>query len=164
MEPTAIIMFKESVQYVDRHIAVKPFCSFFGLDFQNQVGKIKKDPVLNQLYGNFRTVGADFRQREMFCLSKRGFIRWIDRINPQNVDSNLREKFIQFQILIDEYLYGNEDENEQMRIDYQRLKKLRHLYAKIGREIQRVESSVKNYLDSRFPQLSLNFEEKKQLS
>ncbi len=163
MEATVITMFKQSVQFFDKNVAVKPFCAFFGLDFQNQVEKIRKDPVLNQLYGNFRTVGADLKQRDMFCLSKRGFVRWIDRINPKNVDGNLRDKFIQFQILVDEFLYGSEQENEQMRVDYTRLKRLRTLYGKIGREIQRVETNVKTYLDTRFTQLSIEFNETKQL-
>ena len=148
-------MFTQSVLFCKNHIAVKPFCTFFGLDFQNQVERIKRDPVLNQLYGNFRTVGSDSKQREMFCLSKRGFVRWIDRINPQNVDEFLREKFIQYQILIDDYLYGSEEENQKIKIDYVRLKKLKRLYSLIGREIQRYESNVKLYMDARFCQMSL---------
>ncbi len=157
METTELTMFRNSVQQIESNIAVKPFCTFFGLNFQNQVERIKRDPVLNQLYGNFRTVGADFKQREMFCLTKRGFIRWIDRINPQNVAENLRENFIRFQILIDDYLYGSEQDNEQMRLNYTRLKKLRQLYAKVGREIQRVDTEVKCFLDNRYIQLSFEF-------
>lgn len=157
METTELTMFKNSVRLIDSNIAIKPFCTFFGLNFQNQMERIKRDPVLNQLYGNFHTTGADNKQYSMFCLSKRGFIRWIDRINPQNVAENLRGNFIRFQILVDDYLYGSSQENEQMRLNYTRLKKLRQLYAKIGREIQRVDTEVKYFLDNRYVQLSFEF-------
>lgn len=131
------------------------FGDFFKLFIMPQKNQ---NPIMqNQLYGNFHTTGADNKQYSMFCLTKRGFIRWIDRINPQNVAENLRENFIRFQILVDDYLYGSSQENEQMRLNYTRLKKLRQLYAKIGREIQRVDTEVKCFLDNRYVQLSFEF-------
>lgn len=52
-----------------------------------QIERIKRDPVLSQLYGNFRTNGAEGKQYLMISQTKRGFLRWIDQINPQNVDA-----------------------------------------------------------------------------
>lgn len=156
METTALSMFTATVKFIDDRIAIKPFCEFFGLDFQNQTDRIKRDPILNQLYGNFHTVAQDSKQRAMFCLTKRGFIRWIDRLSPQNVAENLREKFIQFQILIDEYLNGSEEEKKLIGHLNYRLQSLKSQYAAIGLEIQRVNKELFTAISNRY-QYSLPF-------
>lgn len=156
METTSLQMFNATVQYINDSIAIKPFCEFFGLDFQNQCERIKRDIILSQLYGNFRTVAQDSKKREMFCLTKRGFIRWIDRLSPQNVAENLREKFIQFQILIDEYLNGStESKNEIARLTVSIAHK-RSQYSQLGNEIQ-FEVKQRERLLNQTYQYSLSF-------
>lgn len=158
METTALTMFNATVKFIDDKIAVKPFCEFFGLDFQNQTERIKRDPILNQLYGNFRTVAQDLKQREMFCLTKRGFIRWIDRLNPQNVAENLREKFIQFQLLIDEYLNGSEEEKLMIGQLNAKLQELKAEYGRLGAEVKATQKALFEALNNRY-QYSLPFSE-----
>jgi len=164
METTALQMFNATVKFIDDHISIKPFCEFFGLDFQNQCERIKRDPVLNQLYGNFRTTGADSKRYMMVCLTKRGFIRWIDRLNPQNVAENLREKFIQFQILIDEYLNGSEQEQKYIASLNNELQLLQQQYSEMGNRIKQARKDLFAALNKRY-QYSLPFmPEAKQLN
>lgn len=164
METTSLVMFNATVKFIDDKIAIKPFCEFFGLDFQNQCDRIKRDPILNQLYGNFHTVAQDSKQRAMFCLTKRGFIRWIDRISPQNVAENLREKFIQFQILIDEFLYGSEQEQKYIAGLNNEIQMLQQQYSEIGNRIKQARKQLFAALNKRY-QYSLPFApETKQLN
>lgn len=158
MKTTELQMFSETVQYINQSIAVKPFCQFFGLDFQNQTERIKRDPILSQLYGNFRTTGADSKQYLMFCLTKRGFIRWIDRISPQNVEPELREKFISFQILIDDYLNGSAEEQKLIGELNTKLQDLQLQYSAIGNSIKTTRRQLFAALNKRY-QYSLTFEE-----
>ena len=178
METTALEMFKKTVQYEHSYIWVKPVCEFFELNVQSQQRKLKKDPILEKLWTktstdltkNEKLVGKntpDFGivdNNGRVLLSKKGFVRWIQIINTNTVAEPLREKFSIYQELVFDYLYGNMEQENQIKVDYARLKKLRHLYAKIGREIQRVDNNVKLYMDTKFTQLSIEFNEPKQLN
>jgi len=156
METTALTMFTATVKFIDDKIAIKPFCEFFGLDYRNQKDRIKQDPILNQLCGNFHTVAQDLKQREMFCLTKRGFIRWIDRISPQNVAPELREKFIEFQILIDEHLNGSEQEQKYIAGLNNELQLLQQQYSEMGNRIKQARKDLFAALNKRY-QYSLPF-------
>ena len=69
-------------------------------------------------------------------LTKKGFIRWIQTINHNTVREDLRDKFIQYQTMIFDYLYGSAHEHATAKANYNRLQKLNRLYSKIGNEIQ----------------------------
>jgi hypothetical protein len=170
METTALAIFRETVQYSGQNIWVKPVCEFFKLDVQNQYRKIKNDPILGKLYGkntadfkeNGELVGkntADLGEIDnngRILLSKKGFLRWIQIINGNTINGLLRERFIIFQELIFDYLYGSAHDEEQIKIHYSRLQKLEKLYGKVGAEIKREKSIVATFLNGRYTQLSLH--------
>ena len=114
MEKTSLIMFGKTVTYHHENIWVKPVCDFFNLDVQNQYTKIKNDPVLGKLYGKNNTESAkteklygkssndlgEIDNNGRILLSKKGFLRWIQIINPNTIDKTLRNSFILYQELI----------------------------------------------------------------
>ncbi len=149
MENTELTMFTETIRFQNSNIWIKPVCDFFKLDVQNQYTKIKNDPILGKLYGknstdlseNNKLYGkstpdlGEIDKNGRVLLSKKGFVRWIQIINANTIVEHLREKFILYQSLVFDFIYGSFEQEQKIKVDYQRLKKLRNLYATIGREI-----------------------------
>lgn len=151
-------MFQQSVKYVDAdHIAIKPVCDFFDINYRNQLDRIKKHEMLNQLCGKNHMVAFDNRLRSMYSFPKHGFLMWIYGINPKIVASHLRENFITFQMLVHEFVFGAVQNIEIARVNHQRLKKAKSLYGKIGNLIKQLEGEQSLYLESHFNQLKLSF-------
>jgi hypothetical protein len=127
METTQLSIFNRTIKTDDECIFVKPLCDFFQIDYDNQVVRIKNDAVLSSQTGKkpFETLFGDTRPR--VCLTKKGFVRWIQLINPNTLPENLREKFMQYQTDIFDFFYGTAQEEteirrlmgEQQRIDLQ---------------------------------------------
>ena len=159
METTALTMFTNTIHYSGECIFVKPVCDFFNLDYQNQVEKIKNDRVLAKSYGKNRNNLLFGDNYPRVSLSKKGFLMWVLRINANTVIEHLREKFICYQELVTDFLYGTYEESETLKIQYSRLKRLRKLYSKVGLEIQRVQNVVTRMLDERYEQHSIDFTE-----
>jgi hypothetical protein len=98
------VIYKKTVRFIDEeHIAIKPLCDFFGIDYQHQARKFKEDKFLQQLSCKNTTVAFDGRQRSMISVQKDAFLLWVCGISHNIVDPNLREKFIEFKLHIHEY-------------------------------------------------------------
>lgn len=174
MTTNELVMFKETVKYSQNKVWVKPVCDFFRLDVQNQYIKIKKDPILGKLYGKNSTDIDENEKLEgkntpdlgevdkngRILLTKKGFLRWIQIINPNTVLIEMRETFLIYQTLICDYLFGAPEENERASVSHARLHKLEKLYSKIGLEIKRTKSDLNRYLNQHFGQTELKFIEK----
>lgn len=158
MENNKLTMFNDAIVYSGENVWVKPLCDFFEINVQNQYRKIKKDRILTKLRIKMSADLGEIDENGRILLSKKGFLRWVQIINPNTVKPEMREQFILFQELVFDYLYGNARAEEQAKLDYNKIKRYRKLYAKIGRELQRLERSFGGYLDSKFNQLSINFD------
>lgn len=184
METSAIAMFRNTIQYQDNLIWVKPVCEFFNLSVQSEYRKIKKDPILGNLWTKSSTDfekkadfdaktsteieensnGLDKKRPELgvidangrILLSRKGFIRWIQIINSNSVEEGLREKFITYQDLVFDFLYGNVEEDKATQVHYARLQKLERLQGKISSEIKKEKRHLQDYLQHKF-QLAINF-------
>jgi len=158
MENQEISMFQQTVIFNENDcIFVQPLCDFFKINEQNQYRNIKKDPILQNQWTKKSDELLFGDNYPRFCLTKKGFIRWIQIINPNTINPNLYKQFISYQILVFDYIYGSTLEKEQAKVDYTRLRKLKRLYGIIGREIQKTQGNVTNYLDNTFIQHKLNF-------
>ena len=51
METQILQLFDSPIQTEDGDIYIKPLCDFFKIDTENQVLKIKSDPILQNCYG-----------------------------------------------------------------------------------------------------------------
>lgn len=164
MKTTSLEMFRITIREDKGHIFVKPLCDFFKLDPNNQVENLKKDPILRNSIGKFRNKSVFGDNYPRVSLPKKGFIRWIQIINPNLICDELRERFIEYQALIFDYMYDSIETEEQAGLDYKRLRELKNQYAEIGREIQRVEKGFNSYLENKFIQTSLEFNQEKVLN
>lgn len=163
METTSLEMFQQTVKYSDNFIWIKPVCDFFKINYENQTRKIKNDPILaNQSTkkSNSLMFGDNYAR---ILLTKKGFIRWIQLVNANTIIENLRDKFLKFQEMVFDYLFGSAEREEQAQVDYIRLKRLKSLYSRVGREIQSIEKRFTNYIENRFIQTKLDFNEPKKL-
>lgn len=169
METTELDMFRETVQYSGQNIWIKPVCEFFEISLQNQQRKIKNDSILGKLWIK---KSADLSENEnleaksaqdlgeidsngRILLSKKGFVRWIQIINPNTVADHLLDKFSFYQEFVFDYLYGSVHDEKQITNHYARLRKLERLYSKIGSEIKREKNLVSKLLGARYLQLDL---------
>ncbi len=163
MEKTALQMFTATVKNDDEHIFIKPLCDFFGIDSEKQVVKIKNDPILAFCYAkksNKTQFGDNYLH---FCLDKKGFIRWIQLINPNTINKNMRNSFLSCQELIFEFLYGAAEEQELIGRLNAKLQNLKMDYSSIGHEIRITQQQLFSALNKRY-QYSLQFTRQNQLS
>jgi hypothetical protein len=131
-------------------IFIKPLCDFFQIDTENQVVKIKNDPILANCYGknSNKTMFGDNYPR--FCLDKKGFVRWIQIINPNIVADNLRANFIVYQELIFDFLYGASDEQKMIATLNRQLQELKSEYSLLGSEIRITQRNLFDALNKRY--------------
>lgn len=148
-----LLMFQETVVYVeDNYIAISPLCNFFGITYKGQIEKIKTDNILQSEWKKTSNEKVFGDKRGRVSLTKRGFLRWVQLLNPAYVKEDLREKLSQYQAMIFDWMFGTVENRDNAAIAHKRLKKLKSLYAKIGVEIQRCEKQVRTYIDGHLGQ------------
>lgn len=164
MDTTVITMFTNTVKYCGDVIFVKPFCDFFQIDYDNQCRRINYSELLKRSAGKNPDKLLFGDERERITLTKQGFITWILQLNPSIVQVSLREKLFQYQSFIFDFMFGSIEREENAKVSYARLKKLKRLKTKIASEIALCEDEIHNYLDGKFVQTRLTFDEPKKLT
>lgn len=163
MDTTAMTMFDSTIKYSGNDIFIQPFCDFFGIQYKNQLKFINRNELLKKSVSKKRSIMLFGDNFERITLTKKGFITWILQLNPQIVHVNLRDKLLQYQELIFDFLFGSIEKEEKVRIDYARLNKLKRLKRLISLEISNCEKGINNYLNGRFVQTQISFDQQKQL-
>lgn len=164
MNSAHITMFSKTIKYNGDLIFVKPFCDFFGIEYDNQCRFINSSPLLNTDTGKTINKSLFGDERERLTLTKQGFITWIIQLRPKIVAPELREKLFSYQKMIFNYLLGSFGVEDQMRNTYARINKLKRLKTKISHELELCQNELKDYLDGRFLQTRLNFPESNQIT
>ena len=149
-------MFTATVKNDDDHIFIKPLCDFFKIDTEKQVVKIKNDPILAFCYAKKSNKTLFDDNYLHFCLDKKGFIRWIQLLNPNIIDQNLRPAFLVYQELIFEFLYGAAEEQKMIGMLNAKLQDLKMDYSMIGNEIRTTQQKLFRALNDHY-QYSLPF-------
>ncbi len=115
MEKTTLAMFESTVHYEESSLIwVRPVCDFFQIDVRNQHRKIKSDPILGKLVEKSIPDLGRIDENGRILLSKKGFLRWIQIINPNIVTDELKDNFIRYQELLADYFYGSVSEESQI--------------------------------------------------
>lgn len=156
-------IFEKTIQSDEDYIFIKPLCDFFGIDTENQVLKIKNDPILAICYGknSNKTMFGDNYLR--FFLDKKGFVRWIQIINPNIVSPDLREAFLTYQELIFDYLYGAAEEQMMIAKLNAKLQEMKSEYSLMGNEIRITQRNLFHALNRRY-QYCLPFDTQKEIT
>jgi hypothetical protein len=148
----ALMMFDSTVKYSGDVIFIQPFCDFFQIDYLNQKKSINNNSLIKRYVSKKTSMLLFGDERERIALTKQGFITWILQLRCQLVHPSLQEKLLQYQTLIFDFMFGNIKNEENTKLIYARLKKLKRLKSKIGLEIKRCEDEVQGYLNSKFVQ------------
>lgn len=176
METTTLKMFTETVHEENNLIWIKPLCDFFNISLQNQQRKLKNDPIFSKLWIKKSTdleetanlngkKSTDFGEIDLngrILLTKKGFIRWIQTLNPNIIDLNLQQQFIQYQEKVSDYLFGTMEEHEAISATMKKLNDLKKLYSEVGNDIRTTQKELQELLNQRY-QYRLPFKEARQL-
>jgi len=145
----------------NNHIFVQPLCDFFGISNQNQSRIIKTDPILSKEWTKKSNEFLFGDKHSRNCLSKKGFLRWIQLISPNIVKQELKEKLIEYQVLVFDYIYGSHlipNLKRQYEID-NRLKELNKIINQSMVEHRELSLEKKLLTINNYTQMGLPFEE-----
>jgi hypothetical protein len=158
METTALKMFESTVKIENDQVFVKPLCDFFQITYDNQAVKIKNDPILSKSAGKkpLKMLFGDNHPR--LYLDKKGFIRWIQIINPSIIREDLRESFIKYQALIFDFFYGSAEQEDQIRKLVGKNQDIDEQLRELARQKRQVRKQLTQALNERY-QYSINFNE-----
>lgn len=81
----------------ERLVPIKPICEALGIDSEAQRQKIQSHYLLALTALLCKAVGADGKQREMFCLPMEYIFGWLLTINPANVVEEKRQNLMAYQ-------------------------------------------------------------------
>lgn len=87
------------------YVPVKPICEAIGVDFPSQYRKINEDEILKPTVALRATVGADDKDREMFCLPLKYIYGWLFSINPENVKEEVKQTVLEYKSKCYDALY-----------------------------------------------------------
>lgn len=142
MEKQELIIFHDTIKTSGSEVFVKPICDYFGIEYDNQLKVINNDPILKTSVGKNQSMLLFGDKRERVTLSKRGVIRWIQLINPQIVQVSLRDKLIEYQVLIFDFLYGNIEKEEENRNLFNELQGLRSQQKELNARIKEIKDQM----------------------
>lgn len=86
-------------------VPIKPICDAIGISFQGQNEKIQNDEILGSTVKLSLMVGADKKEREMFCLPLKYVYGWLFTINPKNVKPEAQEAVLKYKMECYDVLY-----------------------------------------------------------
>jgi hypothetical protein len=159
-----IQIFTETVRYDndEQYIFVKPLCDFFDIEYENVKKTVQRDEVLQRT----SVIKADEfifgDKRERIALTKPGFIRWVQLLNPDLVRPDLKDKLIHYQTKVTEWIMGNIDEDMKLRKAYKRSNEIDGIIKALKAEKKACDSFVQNYLSGKaYFQMSLPLDQKK---
>lgn len=82
----------QTIKQDEDSVFVKPFCIFFGIDYDNQLKIIKKNYFLQTSVSKKTSMLLFGDKRERLTLQKEGFLVWVLQVKPQIVHPNLTDK------------------------------------------------------------------------
>lgn len=163
METKALTMFHKTIKSdLEERIFIQPICDFFKIDGLNQLKRIKSDPILSKCQGKNTDKSLFGDNYPRVSLDKKGFVRWIQILNPNIIDEQLRPSFLIYQELVFDYLMGSQEEQRMIANLNATLQNLKNEYSRIGIEIRTTQKQLFEALNNRY-QYALPFGEQKQL-
>ncbi|MEN6355358.1 MAG: hypothetical protein ABFD02_18075 [Bacteroidales bacterium] len=132
------------------YIFVKPMCDFFGLNYDAQVKRMKKDAFLRNCTSKLTDEFVFGDRVEHLAVTKEGFLRWSQIINPSQIDVRKRKKFEIFQSSVIPFLYGSNIIKDQyiqyLKKEMKDLEDLRKEYGRQGNEIKKKKYHIEKVM------------------
>lgn len=79
------------------HVAMKPICENIGLQWEGQLQRIKRHPVLSSVMCMTHTTGSDGKLYEMMMLPLDYLNGWLFGVDTNRVKNGTRERLIEYQ-------------------------------------------------------------------
>ena len=164
METATLKMFSDTIKNENGLIWIKPVCDFFKLHVKNQYHNIKKDPILTKLVQKNRPdldknenlvrknvpVFGEIDKNGRILLSRKGFLRWIQIINPNTIPEDIRDAFILYQGMVVDFLFGSVEEHETItKVNYE-LQQWKQKYCEAGTMIRKKQAELTLLLNTRY--------------
>jgi hypothetical protein len=146
------------IKFETEHIWVEPVCDFFKVSYRNATRTIQSDHFLASEWIKKSSDLLFFDKRRRFLLTKKGFVRWIQLINPNTVDPELKDKLIQFQVFVFDHLYGAAEQQLEEANLYAEINAKRSERLKLAREIRQAEAKLNRIFAAKYGQQQLQLE------
>lgn len=143
------------VEDSEQAIWITPVCNFFKISYDSHRRLILEDPILSSILLKKANYSAFGDNRQRLLLPKFGFIRWIQLINPKTIDSELKDKFIKFQMLIFEYLYGEESQQKKEAELFKSIAAKKEQRKRLADEIRKEQAALNHIYATKYGQLQL---------
>ena len=138
-------------------VPIKPICTALEIDVDSQRQKISEDEDLSSTAVLSTAVGADGKEREMFCLPEKFIYGWLFTINPKNVAASARESVRSFRrqcynILYDYFNGKSRRQIESNKAEIRILEQLNAMYTQekeVKAKIRELNSSLAKVRASR---------------
>jgi len=156
MENTSIQAFNATIKTEGDYIFVKPVCDFFNIEYNNQVERIKVDSILSTCFGkksNSLIFGDNYQR---IYLTRKGFVRWIQLINPSLIPEELQERFVKYQADIFDFMFGTAEQEIRLRELVKEENRTEEDLTILRRQRRLVRVALRKALNDRF-QLSITF-------
>ena len=95
------------VENGQKMVPIKPICDILGVDSKAQMDKIKTDPILGPTAVLSTSVGADGKDREMFCIPLKFVFGWLFTINSDRVSPDAQDAVIRYKLECYDALYNH---------------------------------------------------------
>lgn len=101
----------------ETYVPIKPICNAIGIDPDSQRNKLNADEFFNSTTAIIAVVGADNKEREMFCIRIRDVYGWLATINPGKVAPAAREAVTRYRRECYDVLYHHFTASMQRTIE-----------------------------------------------
>ena len=152
-------MFEQTVQYEESLIWIKPVCEFFKINLQNQHRKLKKDPVLGNLWTKKSADIGVLDKNGRILLTKKGFLRWIMIINVNIIPSEMQNQFLSYQGMVSDFLFGSAEQEATIRSLVAEQHAIDNSLIELASKKRKVRKALNQALFARY-QYSLDFNQK----
>jgi hypothetical protein len=163
MENTSIQVFNTTIKSEGEHIFIKPVCDFFQIEYKNQVEKILSDPILAESHGKKRNNSLFGDNYPRIYLNRKGFIRWIQLINPKTLPPILQESFLRYQADIFDFMYGTAEQESNLISLVKEDNRTEEELNILNRQRRLIKAELRKALRARY-QYAINFNNQQSLN
>lgn len=145
------------VENGEKLVPIRPICQVLGIDEDAQRRKINNDEILSSTATLSVAVGADGKDREMFCIPFKYVFGWLFSINPKNVAPEAREAVLNYKSQCYDVLYNHFTAHSQFYEEKQQVLRAKDM------ELERIRAEF-NTAKDRLEQAKKEFKETMNMS
>ena len=121
------------------------------LENENLVQKNRPDSGQNEnlVRKNIPDFG-EIDKNGRILLSRKGFLRWVQIINPNIIPEDFRDNFILYQEMVSDFLFGSVEEHETITRVNHELQQWKQKYSEAGTMVKKKQAELTLLLNTRY--------------